>query len=54
MKQIIFTCPKCGEVWKDPEIILALRILERENRRLTCSKYDCGTELVESSIPIPE
>jgi len=47
MKQVYFACPECGHIWKNPETILAARILEREGFTLYCSVYNCTGKLEE-------
>ena len=53
MKQFYYVCDECGEIWKEPDTILALRILERDGFTLWCSKDNCTGKAVERVAEYP-
>jgi len=47
MKQVYFACTGCGESFKNPEVILAIRILDRDGFVIYCSTPNCTGQLEE-------
>ena len=47
MKQVYFACQECGAIWKEPEAILAIRILQRDGFTIWCKKDNCTGQLEE-------